>query len=405
MRISTNLIFERGLQSIQDVTQQQQKTQLQLSTGKRVLTPADDPVASTRILEINQELALNEQFQRNIELAEGRLEMEDDLLGSINDVLMRLRELTVNSGNGTLNNDDLNFIASEVEERLSQMAGLLNTRDASGEYVHSGFQGNTEPFQKNGSGAYQYVADQGRRHIQIERSVSIAITENGKEIFQDVDAAENTFFTYGNPSNTSMPPAQITVGQVIDQEAYDAFYPEDMTITFNTPNDFTITQSSSGRVLLANVPYAPNQPIALNGIQFEIAGAPSAGDSFFVESTAKQGVLTTVEKLIYGLRHFNNTSEGRAVFDNMLATTLQNVDNASTSILEARSQIGARLNTIETTKEQLQDVEIMSREVLTKIESVDYAEAVSLLSIQQFTLQAAYSSYSKITSLSLFDQL
>lgn len=405
MRISTNLIFERGLQSIQDVTSQQQKTQLQLSTGKKVLTPADDPVASTRILELNQELALNTQYQRNIELAEGRLNMQDDLLGSINEVVLRLRELTVNSGNGALTPNDLQFIAAEAEERLSQLAGLVNTRDASGEYMFSGYQGNTEPFQKNGSGAYEYVADEGRRLIQIERSVSVAITENGKEIFRDIPSAEKTFFTSSSQNNTAMPPAQITTGQVVDQEVYDAFYPEDMTITFNTPNDFTISQSSSGRVLLANVPYAPGQPIAINGVQFEITGAPAPGDTFFVDSSAKQGVLTTVEKLIYGLRNFNNTTEGRVVFDNMVGTTLRNLDNAATSILEARSQVGARLNTIETTKEQLKDVEIMSREVLTKMESVDYAEAVSLLSMQQFTLQAAYSSYSKITSLSLFDQL
>lgn len=405
MRISTNLIFERGLQSIQDVTSQQQKTQLQLSTGRQVLTPADDPVASTRILELNQELALNEQYQRNIELAEGRLTMQDDLLGSINEVVLRLRELTVNAGNGALTSNDLLFIAAEAEERLSQMAGLVNTRDASGEYMFSGYQGNTEPFQKNGSGAYEYVADEGRRLIQIERSVSVAITENGKEIFRDVPSAEKTFFTSASPNNTALPPAQITTGQVVDQEVYDAFYPEDMTITFNTPNDFTITQSSSGRVLLANVPYAPGQPIAINGVQFEITGAPVSGDTFFVDSSAKQGVLTTVEKLIYGLRNFNNTPEGRDAFDGMIGTTLDNLDNAATSILEARSQVGARLNTIETTKEQLKDVEIMSREVLSKLESVDYAEAVSLLSMQQFTLQAAYSSYSKITSLSLFDQL
>lgn len=405
MRISTNLIFERGLQSIQDVTSQQQKTQLQLSTGKKVLTPADDPVASTRILELNQELALNTQYQRNIELAEGRLSMQDDLLGSINEVVLRLRELTVNAGNGALTPNDLLFIASEAEERLSQLAGLLNTRDASGEYIFSGYQGSTEPFQKNGSGSYEYVADEGRRLLQIERTVSVAITENGKEIFQDVPSAERTFFTYANPNNTAMPPAQITVGQVLDQEVYDAFYPEDMTITFNTPNDYTITQSSSGRVLLANVAYSPGQPIAVNGVQVSVTGAPAAGDSFFIESSAKQGVLTTVEKLIYGLRNFNNTTGGREVFDNMVATTLRNLDNAATSILEGRSQVGARLNTIETTKEQLKDVEIMSREVLTKLEAVDYAEAVSMLSLQQFTLEAAYSSYSKITSLSLFDRL
>ena len=78
MRISTQQLFNRGLDAIQDVTAQQQKTQLQLSTGKKILTPADDPVASTRILELNQELAINIQFQRNVELAEGHLNLQDD---------------------------------------------------------------------------------------------------------------------------------------------------------------------------------------------------------------------------------------------------------------------------------------------------------------------------------------
>ena len=91
MRISTQQLFNRGLESIQDVTAQQQKTQLQLSTGKKILTPADDPVASTRILELNQELEINSQFQRNVELAEGHLNLQDDLLGGITTVVLNLR--------------------------------------------------------------------------------------------------------------------------------------------------------------------------------------------------------------------------------------------------------------------------------------------------------------------------
>jgi flagellar hook-associated protein 3 FlgL len=81
------------------------------------------------------------------------------------------------------------------------------------------------------------------------------------------------------------------------------------------------------------------------------------------------------------------------------------LDSAETSILAARGQIGARLNTIETTTEQLKDVEVLTKEFLSGLESVDYAEAVSLLSMQQFTLEAAYSSYAQVTSLSLFDRL
>ena len=128
MRISTIQIFQRGISSIQDVTAQQQKTQEQLATGKRVLTPADDPVASTRILELNQEIAINTQFQRNVELAEGRLAIQDDRLGSISDVIERIRTLSIASGNGALTKDDLGSIASEIEQRLDQLGGLLNAR-------------------------------------------------------------------------------------------------------------------------------------------------------------------------------------------------------------------------------------------------------------------------------------
>jgi flagellar hook-associated protein 3 FlgL len=405
MRISTQQLFNRGLEAIQDVTVQQQKTQLQLSTGKKILTPADDPVASTRILELNQELAINSQFQNNVELAEGHLNLQDDLLGSVNSVVQRVRELMIASGNGALSKSDLSAISAEVKERLDQMAGLLNTQDASGEYLFSGFQGGTQPFQKNISGAFVYEGDQGKRFVQVESSVTIATTQNGKEIFQDIKVDKNTFYTESSPNNRSVPAASITTGQVVDQELYDEFYPSDMVVTFNSPSQYSVTDKATGRQLITNQPFAPNDPIAINGIQFEIIGSPVVGDSFFVESTAKQGLLTTVEKFIYTLDNFDSSAEGRAIFDANLASSITNLDSAETSVLESRSQIGARLNTIDTIAEQLKDVEILTKEILSKLESIDYAETVSLLSVQQFTLEAAYSSYSRITSLSLFDRL
>jgi flagellar hook-associated protein 3 FlgL len=241
--------------------------------------------------------------------------------------------------------------------------------------------------------------------VRIDASVTIATTENGKQIFQDVASERNTFYTAAGKSNQASPPAQISAGMVTDQELYDAFYPEDLLITFNTPTDYTVTEKSSGRVLLANAAYKSNSPISINGVQFDITGDPVVGDSFEINSSAKQGVLTTVEKFIYALRNFTTSPEGREVFNEGVADTISNLDSAETSILAARGQIGARLNTIETTTEQLKDVEVLTKEFLSGLESVDYAEAVSLLSMQQFTLEAAYSSYAQVTSLSLFDRL
>lgn len=403
MRISTQQLFNRGLEAIQDVQSDSQKTQLQISTGKKVLSPADDPVASTRILELNQELELNTQFQRNIELARGHLNLQDDLLGSISDVVQRVRELAVTAGNGVLGKSDLAAVSTEVKERLSQLAGLMNSQDASGEYLFSGFQGGTQPFQINSSGSYDYHGDEGKRFVQIEPSVTIASSVSGKDAFEDIAVDQNTFFTVASPQNQAVPPGSISTGQVVEQDVYDAFYPSDMKITFTSSSTFTVSDKSTGRVFLLDEPYAPNKPITVNGVQFEISGAPATNDTFFVESTKKQGVLATVEKLVYALDNFN--PEGREAFNASLDSTLINLDAAETKILEARSQIGARLNTIETTEEQLKDVELLTQQTLTNLESVDYAEAVSLLSMQQFTLEAAYSSYSQISSLSLFDRL
>lgn len=412
MRISTNQMFTRGIDSISDVSSQLQNTQSQISSGKQVLRPSDDPVASTRILELKQELGLNEQYQRNIELVENNLKLSDDLLGSVSDVVQRIRELTVNAGNGALNQDDLRYIAAEIEERLEQLAGMMNTRDASGEYIFGGFQGDTQPFQKNTNGAYIYHGDEGRRFVQIDASVNVAATESGKSIFVDIPAAKSTFLTSSNPNNQAVPASVITTGQVTDQALYDAFYPEDMIIEFNAeanltppaPN-FNIREASTGRVLQANVPFGSNDPISVNGIQFEIVGAPVQGDTFFVNSTEKQSVLTTTEKLIYGLENFDNSVDGRANLKSLLDDTLINLSNVETSILNARSQIGARLNTVDTTREQHLDVETLTREILSSLEDLDYAEAISKLSAQEFTLQAAYSTFSQVTSLSLFDRL
>ena len=408
MRVSTQQLFGRGIESINDVNAQLQKTQLQMSTGKKVLTPADDPVASTRILQLNQELALNKQYQSNIVSVENSLKLEDDLLGSINDVVQRIRELTINAGNGSLNATDLTYIASEIGERVEQLAGMMNSQDASGEFVFGGFQGKEEPFQKNVSGSYRYEGDEGQRFVQIDASIAIASTENGKSVFMDLDAAKNTFFTEVNPNNQSVPPAIITTGQVIDQDVYDDFYPEDMIIQFKAGGsglEYDIIESSSGKVMSQNNAFVSGAPITAEGVQFEVVGDPFPGDTFFVQSSEKQGVLTTVEKLVYGLENFNATSEGRAAFDALLEDTITNLDNAETSILETRSQLGARLNTIETTNEQHLDVALLTMEVLADLQDLDYAEAISNLTMQQFILESAYSTYSQVTSLSLFDRL
>lgn len=412
MRISSQQVFTRGIDNIIDVNRQLQQTQLQISSGKKVLTAADDPVAATRILQINQSLNLIDQYKRNIDLAENRLELEDGLLANVNEIIQRVRELTIQAGDGSQNRDDKLYIAAEVRERLSQLVGIVNSKDPSGEFIFGGFQGKQEPFQQNAAGSWEYAGDEGQRFVRVDANVVVATGDNGKDVFVDVPSAENTFQTRAAPRNTSVPPAVITPGRMIDQAAYDAFYPEDLVIVFNDetavvppgPN-FTITQASDGRPILSNQTFAAGDPIAINGVQFEILGSPQPGDTFFVQSSARQGLLTTVERLIDGLENFDTLPESRAALQGLIDSTLRNLSNAETSVLETRSRLGARLGTLETTRELQEDVILKTKEVLSQLQDVDMAEAVSRLSFQSLILQAAQQSYTQVTRLSLFDRL
>lgn len=412
MRISTQQLFSRGMDNIQDANAQLQKTQLQISSGRKVLTPADDPVAATRILQLNQNLSLVDQYKKNIELTQNRLNLEDGLLNNVGDVLQRLRELAVQAGDGSQNPDDKKFIAAEVEQRLSQLVGILNSKDPSGEYIFGGFQGKNQPFVQNEAGSYVYKGDEGQRFVRVDANVVVATGDNGKEIFVDIDSANNTFITRPGTRNTSDPPAVISQGLMVDQEAYDAFYPEDLVVVFNPESaasppgpNFTITQASDGKPVLSNVKFASGDPISVKGIQFEILGSPQVGDTFFVQSSAKQSVLTTVERLAHGLKTYNETPEGRQALADMIDSTLANLTNAETSLLETRSRLGARLSTLTTTQALQDDVSVLTKQVLSELQDVDMAEAVSNLSFQNLILQAAQQSYTKVTSLSLFDLL
>ena len=118
MRLSTLQSYNKGLDSILNNQRAVNKTQQQVSTGLRVLTPSDDPIAATKILQLQQDQALRDQFSKNMTGAEGRLKLEETQLGSITDNLIRVRELTIQAGDGAYSLTDRQAINFELKELL-----------------------------------------------------------------------------------------------------------------------------------------------------------------------------------------------------------------------------------------------------------------------------------------------
>jgi flagellar hook-associated protein 3 FlgL len=412
MRLSTLQSFNKGLNSILDNQSQVNKTQQQVSTGRRVLTPADDPIAATKILQLQQDQALRDQFGKNMTGAEGRLTLEETQLAGITDNLTRLKELTVKAGDGSQTITDRQAIAAEIREILGATVDLMNSKDAGAEYLFGGFKGGTEPFQKNESGRYDYAGDEGQRFLSIASSTTVATGDNGKNLFVDVQAADNSFTTKVSPLNEGT--GIVSPGFVVDKEAYAEFYPEDLIITFNAdyaisppgPN-YTIRQASDDRIVegMGGRPYNPGKEIVVAGIGIKLSGAPEPGDEFLVNSSEKQSITDTIYRLMDGLNNLEDNPTDSGTLDNLLADTLNNLEFAQSSVSEVRSQVGARLNVIDNTGSLAADIDIVSKTVLSDLSDVDFAEAVSRLSLQTFLLEAAQQSYAKIQNLSLFNKL
>lgn len=532
MRISSLHIFNIANKGIADANQAISKTQEQLSSGKRVLTPSDDPVAATKIMQLEEELAVIEQYTKNIEIAENNLALQESTLSSASNLLLRIKEIAVQAGNtATLSPNEYESLAAEVDARLDEMLNILNSRNPGGDYIFGGFKSKAKPFAGSPTQGFNYHGNEGQQEIKVASNTQVATSDSGKKIFVDVVSSENTVNTYPSESNQSST-LRISPGQIVDQDLFDEFYPEDLVITFNADADifppgknFTATERSSGRIIAENQPYTSGEFLEINGVSFRISGAANSGqaavpatrsfglegaltlpidftapaestfqievngrtetlvldanlantsdlsdvlnstangnaaklanlglvvdgsgirmprgvnfaitngsaavdsamglntssgttsadgriaepgDRLFIDSSNKQDVLTTLANFSLAMQNYDGSEESRDQLSSVVATTLENIDNAQVSILNTVSEIGARINTLESTKTLHTDSEFVISEILGEIRDVDYAEAATRLSAQSMVLQAAQSSFIRVSQLTLFSQL
>jgi flagellar hook-associated protein 3 FlgL len=185
MRISTSWAQQTSVNSMLDQQSRLQRTQMQLSTGKKMLTPSDDPTSATFIIDLNQDIKQTEQYQSNINTARHRLTMEEGVLQGATDILQRINELGIQGLNGTNSPNNRINIAVEMESLNQQLVNLANTKNANGEYMFSGFKSTTQPFNKDAGnvGAYFYAGDTNSRPIQIDTGRQVADGDPGINVF------------------------------------------------------------------------------------------------------------------------------------------------------------------------------------------------------------------------------
>ncbi len=222
MRVSTGMIYDSGVSSMQNRTQTLLRTQQQVSSGKRILAPSDDPVAAAQALVLEQSQAVNNSQDKTRNSAKNSLGIADNQLKSATDLLGRVHELAVQAGNAALSPTDRKSLATELRQRFTELIGIANTSDGSGFSLFGGYQSSNRPFAGSVENGVTYSGDDGQQALQVGTGRQMTVSSSGNQIFMDV-ANGNGVFVSGIQSGKSINQhtAAVAAATVTDANAWN----------------------------------------------------------------------------------------------------------------------------------------------------------------------------------------
>jgi flagellar hook-associated protein 3 FlgL len=394
MRISTAGFHRGTLEALNGRSAELARTNEQIASGRRVNNPSDDPAAAVHILQLQRAIEESEQFGRNADTATNRLSFEETALSDGTSILQRIRDLTVQANVGSLSASDREAIAVELDAQYAALVDLGNMRDATGEYLFSGTATFTQPFASS-NGTVTYAGDTNTRALQITSTQRVTDGHSGIDVFMRITEGNGTFTAAlgANNGSLSIQTAADTSGWV----------PDTYTITFTSPTDYEVTDG--GGTQIATGTYERGDTITFGGVQIALNGVPAAGDTVTLAPATTEDIFTTVDRLRDALRAPANTSAEKALLTSTLGATLTQLDNGLSHFSDVRAEVGARLNVIEQTQSNREDLKVTLESTLSDLRDLDYAEAVSRLTLQKTGLEAAQAAFSRLAQLSLFDYL
>ncbi len=408
MRVSSRTVFETN---VNQLNQQQGKllhTQQQLGSGRRMLTPADDPFASSRALEVSQSDAANTQFVTNRNSAKYSTGLAETILNSVTSLLQDVRTSAVGDGSGVLTTPDRLALAEDLKGRLDELVGLANTTDGIGNYLFSGYQGRTLPFVKE-HGGIQYVSDDGQRFVQVDSSRQLATSDSGADIFMRIKNGNGKFSVDASNSNVG---SGVTSQGVVTNPAWLTGH--DYKLAFEVNNvdgmpctTYDVIDLTTSQYLSKGNNFESGKAINFDGVQMDIKGEPGDCDEFYVTPSENESLFKTMADLIYTLKSGNpmGGSTAAAQYTNGVNRALNNLDRGLQNISTIRTNLGSRLRELDSLQVTGEDLGLQYKNKLSELQDVDFNKAVSDLNLQQSSLTAAQKSFKQVSDLSLFNYL
>lgn len=397
LRISTAGLHAQGLQGLLIRQAQVARTSQELVTGTKLFRAADNPSAMAESQRLDHALSTLDQQGKNADLLEHRLRSQEQALGDVGNQLTRARELATQANSPVLSTADRKSIADELRSIRSAILSIGNRKDGNGRLLFAGARDGVIPFADNG-GSVSYAGDDGRNRIEVAPDLSLDDTDAGSDVFLRVRTGDGLARGLAGAGNTGSGVLQASA--VTD---FGAWGGKSLRVEFTAANAYRVVDA--GGTVLASGTYTPDTTISAGGVQVTLTGAPAIGDTFTVERAPTRDVFATLQNLADALDAPATTAAEQAKRGNALGAAISDIGTAQDHMLWLRSSTGTRLASLDNAADTRSAGEVSLSETLSGLRDVDYAEAISKLSLQISAMEAAQKTMLRMRSLSLFDRL
>ena len=416
MTISTSLFFSRGVDLMSKSQTDLAKLQEKVASGKELVRPSDGVDLALNISRLKSSIAKLDSYKDSLNAVNDRLRIEESYMTGTSDVLRQIKTLTIQGANASMSLSDKNVIATQIDELINELVNQANGADVNGNFLFAGTRVATRPYQLDDSGVFRYQGDQVNTSVDFSSTRQTVIGRSGPDVFQSVFTGEML----------NVVPGIYDVALTGSVEEGDVFSVSLDGVTY----DYTAESGDSAETVLeaiqteieAAIAAGTHESITLSvvddtmtitaedGYERRIIGTTVNA----VDGVESQGLTVTEtqtpdpgtpEKIEFFQSLQELTDLLRAGDQQSVQSKLDEVDQMIDQATLGLADIGVEMSTIDAQIGINEDLKLGLQMALSGKEDLDYAAAITKMQAQMLSLEAAQSSFAKISQLTLFDYI
>ncbi|TAM87197.1 flagellar hook-associated protein 3 [bacterium] len=424
MRISTSEVYNQQTLAIDDLASQQMQFGGELSTGKQLNVPSDNPTQIGQDLLVRAAQAYDQTVSSTLSSAQAQLSTLDGALSGLTSVLQSARQIAVQGANDTLSAQQRANLATQVDNLLQQAVGIGNAQ-VGGTYLFAGTTQSAAPFHTVGSPitAVSFAGNQqttkqifvdGQAYtvgITAQQAFNLNSTDGSPDVFQMLITLRDTLNGQSvvdeSASQLNVPGSVIAPATLVSSAAFAIPLTGDSSGSASIQiNGVTVTVNPAVATA-ASVVAAINAVAASTGVtaafdykQERLALTSTNGQAFIVQDALTPGATGSPGNF---LSAFGLQEQGSVATD--LSTQLGDVDRVLTTMLNGRAAVGSTLQTLAQVETINSAAVVQNTQTISGLEDADVAKVATQFTQTQAALQAAYGTTTRLEQHSLFDYL